>query len=50
MEGVDTRAQKRAFFEDGGGAVGIVPESIPGNLRFDFLKSFFLAGQVKDTP
>jgi len=39
-----------ALFQNDFGIIGIIPESIPGNNRFDFFQTFFLGSQVKDTP
>jgi hypothetical protein len=50
VKGIDPLAQKVRSFKMAVVASGIVPESIPGNFRFDFLEPFFLADQVKDTP
>jgi hypothetical protein len=40
--------QGRAFLENIGGGVGIVPEILVGYLCFKFFESVFFASQVKD--
>jgi hypothetical protein len=50
MKGVDPQTQERPFLQNGGGGIRGVPKPIPGYFRLDFLESFFLSGQVKDTP
>jgi hypothetical protein len=39
-----------SFFQDGLGIVGIVPETVPGDLFFDVGQSLFFGSEVKDSP